>query len=174
MNAPDFASLTLQDALDLATLVEEEARERYLELARVVGGRYAGDASDMFRTMASYEERHGAELASRRRRIFGDAPRRLTREALFEAEAPSLSAPRTFMSARQALEVAFESEVKAHDFFSEAIPHLGDPDVRALFEELRQEELRHQQLVREKLELLPKGPDVEEDEADATGSDPGN
>ena len=30
----DLARLSLQDALDLATLVEEEAHERYLELAR--------------------------------------------------------------------------------------------------------------------------------------------
>jgi rubrerythrin len=174
MNATDIASLSLQDALDLAVLIEEEARERYLELARLVGGRYAGDASDMFRTMATYEERHGAELQTRRRRIFGDAPRRVSRDELFEVEAPSLSAPRTFMSARQALEVAYESEVKAYEFFSEALPHLADPDVRALFEELRHEELRHQQLVRERLERLPKGPDVPEDEADEPGSDPGN
>ena len=29
----DFASLTLQDALDLAILIEEEAKERYEEFA---------------------------------------------------------------------------------------------------------------------------------------------
>ena len=29
----DLSRLSLQDALDLATLVEEEAQERYLELA---------------------------------------------------------------------------------------------------------------------------------------------
>jgi rubrerythrin len=78
------------------------------------------------------------------------------------------------MSARQALEVALRSEEKARDFFEDALPHVGDPEVRQLFEELRTEEERHGALVRSRLVKLPLGPDVEEDEADAPGSDPGN
>ena len=46
--------------------------------------------------------------------------------------------------------------------------------MRQLFEELRAEELQHQRFVRERLDRLPPGPDVEEDEADDPGSDPGN
>jgi rubrerythrin len=174
MKAVDFASLTLMDALDLATLVEEEARERYQEFARSVGGRYAGDASDMFKLMASYEERHGGQISDRRRQLFGDAPRNVSRDDIFQVEAPDPTAPRVFMSARQALEVALEAEQKAHDFFAAALPHVVDPDVRALFEELRQEELQHQAFVKERLEKLPPGPDVTEEEADEPGSDPGN
>ena len=172
--ALDFASLTLMDALDLAALMEEEARERYEEFTRIVGGRYAGDASDMFRLMAGYEQKHGDQLASRRRQLFGEAPRRITRDHIFQAEAPDLTAPRVFMSARQAMEVALESEQKAHDFFAGALPHVVDPDVRALFEELRAEELEHKRMVQERLEKLPKGPDVSDDEADEPGSDAGN
>jgi rubrerythrin len=175
MSGPiDFASLSLMDALDLAILMEEEAQERYDEFTRIVGGRYAGDASDMFRLMASYEQRHGEEIAERRRRLFGDAPRRLTRNAIFQAEAPDMTAPRVFMSARQAMEVALASEQKAHDFFSSVLPHVVDADVRALFEELRKEELQHQAFVKERLAKLPPGPDVPDDEADEPGSDPGN
>jgi rubrerythrin len=172
--ALDYASLTLQDALDLAILIEEEARDRYMEFTRVVGGRYAGDASDMFRLMASYETRHGAELAERRRARFGDAPSRVSREQLYDVEAPDPGKPRVFMSARQALEVALSSEEKAFDFFSSALPYVKDEEVRVLFEELRGEERKHQELVRAKLERLPPGPDVEEDEADEPGSDPGS
>jgi rubrerythrin len=169
-----FGSLSLMDALDLAVLMEEEARERYQEFTRVVGGRYAGDAADMFRLMASYEEKHGNQLATRRRQLFGDAPRRLDRDAIFQAEAPDPTAPRVFMSARQAMEVALASEVKAYEFFDGALKHISDRDVRALFEELRGEEAKHQELVKERLAKLPAGPDVEEDEADEPGSDPGN
>jgi erythrin-vacuolar iron transport family protein len=169
-----FGSLTLMDALDLAVLMEEEARDRYLEFARIVGGRYAGDASDMFRLMASYEDRHGEQLAERRKRLFGDEPRRLTRDSIFQAEAPDATAPRVFMSARQAMEVALDSEQKAYDFFSSALPHVVDRDVRALFEELRGEELQHQNLVKERIAKLPPGPDMPDDEADDPGSDPGN
>ncbi|MGC3999237.1 MAG: hypothetical protein QM767_18075 [Anaeromyxobacter sp.] len=78
------------------------------------------------------------------------------------------------MSARQALEVARDSEEKAHAFFVDALPHVSDPTVRALFTELAQEELHHRAMVHEKLVHLPEGPDVDEDEADQPGTDPGN
>lgn len=170
----DFRTLSLQDALDLAIAIEAEAKERYDEFVRRVGGgRYAGDAADMFRMMAGYEARHGAELASRRRELFGDAPVRITKEHLDDVEAPDRGQPRVFMSARQAMEVALSSEQKARDFFDGALRHLTDPKVRALFTELRGEEEQHIALVSQRLAKLPPGPDVEEDEADAPGSDPG-
>jgi rubrerythrin len=171
----DFATLGLQDALDLAISIEDEAKERYEDFARQVGGgRYAGDAAEMFRTMAMYEAKHGAELAARRRQLFGDAPRRVTKDALDDVEAPDRGKPRVFMSARQAMEVALASEQKAQEFFDGALRHVQDPSVRALFEELRGEEEQHIRLVTQRLERLPPGPDIEEDEADAPGSDPGN
>ena len=171
----DFRSLSLQDALDLAILIEEEARERYEQFTKLVGtGHYEGDAGQMFAFMARNEAKHGADLAARRRGLFGDAPRRLTLEQLDDIEAPDRSAPRTFMSARQALEVALASEEKAHDFFDRALGSVSDPGVKALFTELRSEEDAHRRLVKERLEKLPPGPDVEEDEADEPGSDPGS
>ncbi len=171
----DFRTLNLQDALDLAISIEEEAKERYDYFVRQVGGgRYTGDAADMFRTMAGYEERHGTDLAARRRQLFGNAPRRITKDALDDVEAPDRGMPRVFMSARQAMEVALSSEQKAWEFFDGALPHIADPGVRALFEQLRGEEEQHIRLVKQRLERLPPGPDVEEDEADEPGTDPGN
>ena len=170
----DFRSLTLQDALDLAVSIEEEAKERYEEFVRQVGGgRYPGDAADMFRLMATYEAKHCAELAKRRRELFGDAPRTVTKADLDDVEAPDRGQPRVFMSARQAMEVALASEEKARTFFEDALRHVADPGVKALFAELREEEVEHVRLVRERLEQLPEGPDLEEDEADAPGSDAG-
>jgi len=162
----DFARLTLQDALDLAILIEEEARDRYLELAQFVGGRYPGDAGDVFRTMAGNEEKHGAQLAGRRRELFGRRRPRVDRSMLFDVEAPDLGAVRVFMSARQAVEVALASEQKAHDFFDEALEHVKDRQVKKLFEELKTEEKAHQAALRKLMRKLPRGPDVEESEAD--------
>jgi rubrerythrin len=174
----DFRTLSLQDALDLAISIEEEAKERYDEFVRQVGGgRYDGDAADMFRIMAGYEARHEAQLSARRRDLFGTAPRRVTKEALDDVEdveAPDRGKPRVFMSGRQAMEVALASEEKAFEFFDGAIRHVSDPSVRALFEELRSEEEQHIRFVKQRLEKLPPGPDLEEDEADEAGSDPGN
>jgi rubrerythrin len=77
------------------------------------------------------------------------------------------------MSPRQAMEVALESEEKAHDFFAEALKVVTDAKVKKLFEELKAEEKEHRALLRRKLGKMPEGPDVEESEADAPGSDAG-
>jgi rubrerythrin len=153
----DFASLSLQDALDLAILVEEEAQERYLEFVDQMEKHHTRDAAAFFAAMARNEERHGQELRSRRHSLFGDAPTRMKRSMLWDVEAPDYDQPRAFMSARQAMRVALASERKAHEFFVRAIPCLADPEVKRLFEELRDEEVLHQSLVREAMRSLPEG-----------------
>ncbi len=169
----DYAKLTLQDALDLAILVEEEAKQRYEKLAEMVGGRYEGDARDVFRAMVKNEARHGAQLAERRERIFKKAKRRVSLDQLYDVEAPDWTAVHVFMSGRQAMEVALAAEEKAFDFFDRALPHLKDAQVRKLFEELRGEERRHAAMLRKKMKGLPAGPDIEAELADEPGSDPG-
>jgi rubrerythrin len=155
----DFSSLTLQDALDLAILVEEEAQERYLEFVDQMELHHTPEAAEFFRTMAGNEAKHGDELRARREALFGDAPRRVSRSMLWDVEAPDYSEPQAFMSARQAMGVALRAETKAHEFFVKALPHISEPDVRKLFEELRDEEVVHQTLVREALRHLPRGPE---------------
>jgi rubrerythrin len=169
----DFARLDLRDALDLAILIEEEAKERYESFTKIVGGRYKGDASDVFRTMAGYEAKHGAQLAERRKKLFGNQPVRVSRAMIDDIEAPDHGKPRVFMSARQAFEVALSSEEKAHDFFVEALRHVKDPEVKKLFQELRDEEVEHKNMISARLKDLPPGADVEEAEADEPGSDAG-
>jgi rubrerythrin len=173
--AIDFRTLSLQDALDLAIAIEEEAKERYDQFVEQVGAaRYDGDAADMFKLMAGYEAKHRDELASRRHALFGDAPRTITKAHLDDVEAPDRGKPRPFMSGRQAMEVALASEEKARDFFSSALRSVTDARVKDLFMVLRDEEEQHMRLVRSRLEKLPPGPSVDADEADAPGSDPGN
>jgi rubrerythrin len=169
----DFAKLSLKDALDLAIFIEDEAKERYEQFSKLVGGRYKGDADEVFKNMAGYEARHGAELTERRKKLFGNAPRSVSRDMVEDVEAPDYGAPRVFMSPRQAMEVALRSEEKAYDYFDEALKHVKDPEVKKLFEELRAEEVQHQEYLRKAMAGLPAGPDVEEEEADAPGSDAG-
>ncbi len=169
----DFAKLDLRDALDLAILIEEEARERYQEFTKLVGGRYPGDAADVFARMAENEAKHHAELAAQRKKLFARQKVRVTRDQLDDVEAPDRGKPRVFMSARQAMEVALESEEKAYDFFAAALKHVKDAKVKKLFTELKAEEQKHKKLLQTRLAKLPKGPDVEESEADEPGSDAG-
>jgi rubrerythrin len=151
----NFANLSLMDALDLAILVEDEAQERYEEFATQMDQHRTPQAAQFFRYMVENEAKHGRELLARRVQRFGDAPRSVTRAMIFDIEAPDYDAARAFMSPRKAMEAALASEVKAHTFFVSALPALKDAEVRALFEELRDEEVDHQELVKVELAKLP-------------------
>ncbi len=156
----DFTTLDLRDALDLAILIEEEARDRYEELADQMENQHTGDAAKFFRQMIRNEARHGEELIARRRELVGNAPRRVDRSLLWEVEAPGYETVRAFMTLREALNVALEAEVKAHDFFDEALKHpMADP-VRNLFTELKDEEVVHRDLVRQQLARLSADPEM--------------
>ena len=160
MKQLDFATLDLRDALDLASLIEEEARDRYQELAAQMENQHTADAAKFFHRMVRNEARHGEELAARRRELYGEAPRRVDRSLLWDVEAPGYETVHAFMTLREALGVALEAEVKAFGFFSEALKTpLADP-VRQLFEELRDEEIVHQNLVKKQLARLPPDPGV--------------
>ena len=151
----DFTTLTLQDALDLAILIEEEAAERYEELAEQMEAHHTMDAGEFFRTMIGNEKKHGAELAKRRSELFGDAEVQVDRSLLWEVEAPAYDSVQMFMTAGQALGVALDAEKKAFQFFSDALAHIENAEVKQLFEELRDEEVVHQDLVLKELQKLP-------------------
>ena len=163
----DFSNLDLMDALDLAILIEVEAWERYKFFAAQIGHRDSGDAASIFEFMATNEEKHGRQLNERRRELFGDEPLRVNRNALFDVEAPESGAPRRNMSPLKALQLALASEEKAYWFYDEAIKHVKDPAVLELFTELRDEETEHVRMVKNAIDALPPGSDVDlEDEDD--------
>lgn len=158
--------LSLQDALDLATLIEEEARDRYEELADQMLVHRAPAVEAFFRKMVRVEEAHRRELAQRRAQLFGSATPAVTRAQLFDVEAPDYDEVRYGMSARAALEVALRCEIKAHEFFAAALPQIRDAAVQALFAELRDEEIVHQNWVRAEIERLPAADEPEGDASD--------
>ena len=165
--AIDFSRLSIQDAFDLAILIEEEAKERYEEFVDQLDLHHTPEAADFFRQMVGNEAKHGDALAARRKQRFGDVPMNVTREMLWDVEAPEYHQVSAFMTVRQALEVALEAETKAHDFFAKAVGHLSDPEVKGLFLELQDEEIKHQGMVRQILAKLPAdsalAPDVNAD-----------
>ena len=162
----DFATLDLMDALDLAILIENEAYERYKVFSAQIGHRFPGDAASVFASMAENEAKHGKDLLDRRRAKFGDVKMRVSRSDIFDVEAPDVGEARSNISALQAFQVALSSEQKAFDFYDQALPHVTDPEIRDLFTELRDEEVEHVRMVKEAIEKLPPGSDmeIEEDE----------
>jgi erythrin-vacuolar iron transport family protein len=151
----NFAKLSLKDALDLAILIEEEAKDRYEEFVDQMALHHTPGAAEFFQAMAANETKHRDHLAARRHAIFQADPSRMNRAMLWDVEAPDYDKTRAFMSVRQAMEVALECEIKAHEYFAEALKHVVDPEVKKLFEELRDEEREHQSLVKEQLAKLP-------------------
>jgi len=118
--------------------------------------------------MARNEKTHGESLRARRVEQFGDAPSRVHENMVHDLEAPESHAAEAYMSPRHALEVAMVSEVRAHDFFDQALEHVQDAEVKALFEELRDEEKEHQQLLEAQKAHYPEelAPDVDPDAVD--------
>ncbi|BDG07326.1 ferritin family protein [Anaeromyxobacter paludicola] len=170
--ALELRSLSLQDALDLAILLEEEARARYREYAGMMGQRLATQASGMFHAMAAGEARHAAQLAARRRALFADAPRRVDPGLVTEVEAPDARATHVLLSPREAVEAALVAEERSHGFYAAALPLVRDPEVRALFSEIAAAEERHEAFLRELLRRVPDA--VEDPWVEETGSDPGS
>jgi rubrerythrin len=153
--AIDLGKLTLRDALDLAVLVEEEAKDRYGEFADQMQIHHNPEAEAFFRFMLDVEGKHEKKLSARRTELFGQQPRTVRREMIFDIEAPEYDEARATMSVRQALEASLRSEQKAYAFFEAALEVVQNKEVRALFEELRDEEREHQQLVEKEIAKLP-------------------
>ena len=156
----DLTTLSLQDALDLAAAIEEEAYKRYKLFATQLGGSSSGS---FFASMAENEKKHGEQLSVRRKAMFGDAPARVSLDDLFDVEAPEVGAPRRSMSLLQAYELAKSSEQKAYDFYDQALPSITDQEVRTLFVELRDEETEHVRMIEDAIAKLPPNANVELD-----------
>ena len=151
----DLSKLSLMDALDLAKLIELEAYNRYCMFATQLGSTGGYDAGAFFATMAENEAKHGRELGARREAIFGNTPAQVTLDDLFDVEAPDMGAPRRGMSTVQAFEIGLAAEKKAYDFYDMALPGITDPEVRALFTELRDVETEHVEMLQEAMAQLP-------------------
>jgi erythrin-vacuolar iron transport family protein len=159
----DLTKLSLMDALDLATLIEVEAHERYVLFARQLGRRGGADPGSFFLEMAENEAKHGREIAKRRKELFGDTPATVTLDDLFDMEAPEVGAPRSTMSTAQAYEIGIAAEKKAFAFYDQSLPAITNPEIVELFTELREEEIEHVKMLRDAMAKLPPDAYVEDE-----------
>lgn len=164
----DFSTLTLMDTLDLATLIEVEAFKRYTLFAEQIGSRLTEDAGSVFESMADNEKKHADELAERRLALFGDAPARVKLDDIFDVEAPDVGSTYANMSAFKAYQVALHSEKKAFAFYDRALRSVQQPEIKALFEELRDEEAEHVRMMEEIIAKLPPSAKVDVEDEDDT------
>lgn len=143
----DFKNFTLKDTLDIAILMEEESRDRYLEIADQLGSSHPGDASEFFIQMSQNEEMHRKELSEERKKLFGNEVSELSesiKDDMRYTEALPYDEVRLFMPKRQALELALACEIRAFNIFQKAASQVLDPKVKSIFLNLRDEEKKHQ------------------------------
>ena len=164
----DYSRLTLMDALDLATLIEVEAAKRYTQFAESLGSRYDNDAASVFQSMAANENKHGEQIAERRLALFGDERPKVKLDDVFDVEAPDFGAPHRNMSPLDAYLVALSAERKAFAFYDLALRYVSQPDVKALFEELRAEEVEHVRMIEAIIQKLPPEDKVDVEDQDDT------
>ena len=152
----DLSKMDLREAYDFAILIEEEAQHRYQQLASAFEGDPSG-VGDVLRVMAANERKHRDELEARRYSMFREDAQPLDISVAEESvERPEPGArPAT---PRDALLVAYASETRAYDYYREALEHVVDSGVRALFEDLMEEEAEHQELIAHHLAKLARTP----------------
>ena len=162
----DFSKLTLMDTLDLATLIEVEAFKRYNLFVEQIGS--STEAGAFFQSMADNEKKHAEQLAERRVALFGDTPATVKLGDIFDVEAPDVGSTRRNMSEFKACQVALYSERKAFEFYDRSLRRVTQPDVKALFVELRDEEAEHVRMVEDILAKLPQSSKVDAEDQDDT------
>jgi rubrerythrin len=154
----DFQALSLRDTLDLAIAIEQEAKERYDEFAEQLDAHHNPEVAKFFRFMSDNEVKHAEVLTAQRREKFADETSTADTSVIFEIEAPGYDGARAFMSINDALEVALDAEIRAYEFYHQALPSVEDDGVKELFSRLRDEEVRHQEMIKE---IMAKVPDLD-------------
>jgi len=165
----DFSVLGLRDTLDLAIAIEEEAKERYDEFAEQLEAHHTPEVAKFFRFMSDNEVKHAEVLAAQRADLFGNEPSTADTSVLFDIEAPDYDGARAFMSINDALEVALNAEIKAYEFYHDALPTVMEASVKELFVRLRDEETRHQEMIKE---IMAKVPDMDAFDPNDFADDP--
>lgn len=168
----DFSTLSLMDALDLAAVIELEACKRYKQFAEQFGSRGSGDAGAVFKSMAVNENKHCEQLAERRMALFGSQRPKVGLDDIFDVEAPEVGAPSRYMSQLKAYRLALSSEKKAFEFYDQALRHVTQPDVKALFEELREEEAEHVAMIEAIMAKLPPEAAIDLEDEDTYPNQP--
>jgi rubrerythrin len=166
MSTHQVKELPLQPAMEMhniaellahALALEEEASERYAELAEVMQAHNNPDAAELFTRMAGVEQMHVDGIRQQiRQRKLTDLPSAQYRWLGLEGPETTDHADLHYlMTPRQALLLALLNEQRARDFYNDICRHSSDPEVVELARELAAEEREHVAWVEQWLERFP-------------------
>jgi rubrerythrin len=146
----DFSKLDAMDVLDLACFIEREAAQNYEQLASWAE-RNSPEAATFFERMARLEGQHDSQIVERRKALFGDQPARYTDCAPWEVEVPDYDDVGTSFTVEDALHLALGAEERAEAYYRKAVEFISDPQTVAVLEELADEEVEHQRLLKREM-----------------------
>jgi rubrerythrin len=149
---------TLPDLLAHAHALESEAAERYEELAEQMEVHHNLEVAELFRKMAAIEGKHIAKVESLASNL------QLPRLAPWDYHWQDPEAPETVpvgqghyrMTPYQALSLMLACEERALAFFTTVAGQHANLDVRAVAEQLAEEEREHLDLLRQWLSRYPE------------------
>ena len=141
-----------------AHAIEQDALERYRMLADQMDTHNNPVLAELFRELASHEEKHAAEILERAEGIA--LP--VLKSSDFKwpgsesPESAELDQAHYKMTPWHALQMALRAERRAFAFFDHVVRTARDPGLKAWAEEFREEEAEHVELVEQLLEKFPE------------------
>lgn len=149
---------SVADLLAHAKAIEEEAMDRYRELATQMEIHHNQDVADLFRKMADIESLHVQKIIDRAGAT--DLPQIAPWDYQWlDEEAPEAIAPTDvhyLMTPHHALKLALRAEKSSFDFFSRVVESTAPGAVQDLARELKEEEHEHIQLMEAWLAKVPE------------------
>lgn len=162
----------LNDLLAVAYQIENDAVERYKVLADQMEAHNNTELVKIFRDLARAEEIHGEEI----RRLAGDFDvvshaRQIARFGrVGSPEEAEIDDAHYLMTPWHALQLSLAGEERALAYFTRIVETAKDPRVKALAEELVEEEAEHVNLVHRLLRRYPKPSESWADDPDPPAS----
>ena len=144
------AALTLEQLMAQAHALECESEQRYLELADILAIHNNREVADLFRSIAAQEGEHAAQI---RQRMGWDGTS--PHPARISPSLPDLDRVHYLMQPWHVIQIALESERKAHAFFGQLAAACEPGALREAARELQAEEAGHVALLEEWLDRVP-------------------
>ena len=154
--APEIKNIIELLAHSLA--LEEEAVERYAELARLMEAHNNNDVAVLFKKMSNIEKLHVEDISKQIQN------RKIKKLPVIKYQWVSMEGPETtdpselhyLMTPYQALNLALLNERRAYEYYKNISESATDKETRSLAEELAVEEEEHVALMKEWLDKVPE------------------
>ena len=147
---------SLDEFMAQAYAMEQEAKQRYSDLADSMEMHNNREVAELFRKMASIEEKHGAQILAEMG--WKQAPPAIAPpwEGFESAETVPEEEVHYLMRPWHALQLALNAEKRAERFFAALAENAKVESVRKAALELQQEEAEHVDLIRAWLKKVPQ------------------